>query len=78
MSQGLSYPLSGSSLRSAMPKRDLSISTVTRYIVRLLEGIMMVLHLSEGAILTTGDYYVLLYCIKCFGEYRQHMFTWII
>ena len=47
----LSHQLAGSSLRSTMPKRDLSLDFLC--IVRLLEGIIMVLHLSGSPFLTS-------------------------
>ena len=59
MSQGLSYPLAGSSFKLTMPNRDLSdplSSSAIRYIVRLLQESRMVSDLSGSRFLTSGGF----------------------
>ena len=60
MSPGLSYPLAGSSFRLIGP----FIFFATRYIISILHGSRMVLHLSGSHFLTSGNFLLLLHRVN--------------
>ena len=58
MNQELSYHLTGPLFRSTMPKSvtGLLISSAIRFIVHILQGNKMLLHLSGSHFLISGDF----------------------
>ena len=68
MSQGISYPLAGSSFKLTMPYRDLSPDLLCYSLHRTtVQGSMMVSHLSGNPFLTSGGF--LLECDQTENEF---------